>query len=90
MLADVVLFYCNLLLDEDAIMLLSISKQYPEIHPCLGIHPWYVHTESIEKIKTLIQENQSQIVGIGEIGLDFAKHLLEENSVKFEIYGIVI
>ena len=55
-----------------------IAKQIPEIHPCIGIHPWYIHEESIEKIKELIQENQSQIVGIGEIGLDFAKHLLEQ------------
>ena len=62
-----------------------IAKQIPEIHPCIGIHPWYIHEESIEKIKELIQENQSQIVGIGEIGLDFAKHLLEQESVIFKM-----
>lgn len=62
-----------------------IAKQIPEIHPCIGIHPWYIHKESMEKIKELIQENQSQIVGIGEIGLDFAKHILEEESVLFKM-----
>ena len=51
------------------------------MRPCVGIHPWYIHDESFEKIEELIKENRDMIIGIGEVGLDGAKHLVEENPV---------
>lgn len=56
---------------------------YTEIKPCIGIHPWKVQNESLERMLDLIREEKSHIVGIGEIGLDCAKHLLEGDSVVY-------
>ena len=85
MLVDVwhfIVFY----VDEDAIHLLHKSSIFPEIKPCIGIHPWKVQTESLEKMLRLIREEKGRIVGIGEIGLDCAKHLLEGDPVRSKWY----
>ena len=74
--------------DEDAVVLLEICKKHPEVRPCIGIHPWYIHNESLEKVEELIKKNKDIIVGIGEVGLDGAKHLVEENTVRFYIFYI--
>lgn len=74
--------------DEDGIHLLQICKSIPLIQPCIGIHPWYTSKESLEKIRALINENKEIIVGIGEIGLDYAKHLIENEKVNHRAYEV--
>lgn len=75
-------------IDQDGIHLLEICESIPLIRPCIGIHPWYISTESLEKITTLINESQGKIVGIGEIGLDYAKHLIENERVNHHVYEV--
>lgn len=71
--------------DEDSVRLLRLSDEYPEIRPCLGIHPWNVHNENIDEVENLIESSHKRIVGIGEIGLDFAQSILERNPVFFVV-----
>ena len=81
MLADVI-FELLSNIDDDALKLLDLSHRFPLIHPCIGVHPWYVDEESIDQMIDLIRERKEEIVGIGEIGLDGAKHLLDKYPVK--------
>ncbi len=48
---------------------LSLSKQSDLVLPFIGIHPEYAN-DDLEKITNLIELNQNNISGIGEIGLD--------------------
>jgi len=48
---------------------LSLSKQSSLVLPFIGIHPEYAN-DDLEKIIDLIELNQNNISGIGEIGLD--------------------
>jgi len=48
---------------------LSLSKQSSLVLPFIGIHPEYAN-DDLEKITDLIELNQNNISGIGEIGLD--------------------
>ena len=48
------------------------------ILPCIGLHPWFVHQASPhwEKALETVLDQTPNVVGIGEIGLDFVlKHL---------------
>lgn len=67
--------------DEDSVRLLRLSDEYPEIRPCLGIHPWNAHSENVNEMENLIESSHKRIVGIGEIGLDFAQSILERDPV---------
>ena len=48
---------------------LLLSKQSDLVLPFIGIHPEYAN-DDLEKITNLIELNQNNISGIGEIGLD--------------------
>ena len=48
---------------------LSLSRQSSLVLPFIGIHPEYAN-DDLEKIIDLIELNQNNISGIGEIGLD--------------------
>ena len=48
---------------------LSLSKQSSLVLPFIGIHPEFAN-DDLEKIINLIELNQNNISGIGEIGLD--------------------
>ena len=71
-------FWC---IDDDAVALLDLSKRYPQILPCIGLHPWYVHEESVDAMIQLIEDNHDRLAGIGEIGLDFAQRILSQSPV---------
>ena len=73
-----------LTIDDDAIKLLRLADEYPIIHPCIGIHPWHVHQESLTEMINLIESTHKRLVGIGEIGLDYAHSILEQSSVHFK------
>ena len=71
--------------DEDSVRLLRLSDEYPEIRPCLGIHPWNVHNENVDEVENLIESSHKRIIGIGEIGLDYAQSILERDPVFFVV-----
>ena len=54
---------------ENSLETLSLSKQSDLVLPFIGIHPEFAN-DDLEKITDLIQLNQNNISGIGEIGLD--------------------
>lgn len=70
-----------LTIDDDSIKLLRLADEYPIIHSCIGIHPWHVHQESLTEMINLIESAHKRLVGIGEIGLDYAHSILEQSSV---------
>ena len=54
---------------QNSLETLSLSKQSNLVLPFIGIHPEYAN-DNLEKITNLIELNQNNISGIGEIGLD--------------------
>ena len=56
---------------------LEIAKCYPGfVFPALGLHPWNIKQEEVDKTIELIQQHIEEIVGIGEIGLDYHKRVV--------------
>lgn len=59
--------------------LLRLSKQFPQMFICLGIHPEYPEFYcEFDQVRKQIIENQDKILGIGEIGLPY--YCLEEKT----------
>ena len=54
---------------QNSLETLSLSKQSNLVLPFIGVHPEYAN-DDLEKITNLIELNQNNISGIGEIGLD--------------------
>ena len=54
---------------QNSLETLSLSKQSNLVLPFIGIYPEYAN-DDLEKITNLIELNQNNISGIGEIGLD--------------------
>ena len=54
---------------ENSLSTLSLSKQSNLVLPFIGIHPENAY-DDLEKMIYLIESNQNEISGIGEIGLD--------------------
>ena len=54
---------------QNSLETLSLSKQSNLVLPFIGVHPEYAN-DDLEKINNLIEVNQNNISGIGEIGLD--------------------
>jgi len=54
---------------QNSLETLSLSKQSNLVLPFIGIHPEYAN-DDLKKITNLIELNQNNISGIGEIGLD--------------------
>ena len=54
---------------ENSLSTLSLSKKSDLVLPFIGIHPECAY-DDLEKINHLIELNQNNISGIGEIGLD--------------------
>ena len=54
---------------QNSLETLSLSKQSNLVLPFIGIHPEFAN-DDLEKINNLIELNQNNISGIGEIGLD--------------------
>jgi TatD DNase family protein len=56
--------------EEDWPAVLELARQYPQVLPSFGIHPWYVRERSAEWQKTLVAFLDETPSAIGEIGLD--------------------
>ncbi len=60
---------------------LELGRTYGDIlFPALGLHPWEIHGQSADSLNTVykqIENNIDTICAIGEIGLDYNKHLLK-------------
>jgi len=80
-LAGVNRFVCNASAPSDWDKTVQISRDFPNILPCLGLHPLYVqnaecriqNAEWADKLEEMLintTQKLSQPVGIGEIGID--------------------
>ncbi len=68
---------------QNSLETLSLSKQSNLVLPFIGIHPEYAN-DDLEKITHLIELNQNNISGIGEIGLD-PTYVKNNNDTKRQI-----
>ena len=63
---------------------LRIAAKYNSfVYPALGLHPWEIGrlpAEQLDLALQFIEENIASIVGIGEIGLDYAKRVVAVSS----------
>lgn len=50
----------------------AISRQYTEVIPCFGLHPWYLDSATRDWESILNRHLDSMPSAMGEIGLDFA------------------
>lgn len=57
---------------------------YPQLYPCYGLHPYFIHqhsTEDLDKLSGWVQDNKA--VAIGECGLDYYLKNLDKASQQF-------
>ncbi len=58
---------------DDWVLAIDIHKNHSNILPAVGIHPWFVETDSqnsIHRLEELLQTHK--IFALGEIGLDYS------------------
>ncbi|MFT4925273.1 MAG: TatD DNase family protein [Phenylobacterium sp.] len=68
---------------------LALASNHPNVYPALGIHPCFIPTEQdvtplIDQLTALITSNRSNIVAIGECGLDFV-HANDEAQRQLQL-----
>jgi TatD DNase family protein len=66
---------------QSNLKVMSISDSHPDlVYPALGLHPWALGNldpHGINLTLKFIEEKMSQIVAIGEIGLDYDKRVIK-------------
>jgi TatD DNase family protein len=68
---------------ESSIECLDLSKEYPKyVFPGMGIHPSEILNEDIKNTIQLIEDSSSELVAIGEIGLDYHYSFAKEERVR--------
>lgn len=74
-----------------ALSSLALAHESPNLYPALGIHPWFLNdakqsddSYSIKALDKLLTLNRSQIVAVGEAGID-GKIALEQDNMPDQI-----
>lgn len=49
-----------------------------KIHPSIGMHPEKADLEALDGVLSFIDEHADSIVCVGEVGLDYSRHLIGE------------
>ena len=84
-LAGVSNFICNTTNQTQWQSCINISKRFPQVVPCLGIHPWFISTADDNwqiELQNLLSKN---LAAIGEIGLDCWKNP-EQIDLQIDIF----
>lgn len=67
--------------------ILKLARDYKGfVYPALGLHPWFIKESDIERDLEFIEMHIDEVVGIGEIGLDYHKKvraLADKDLQKF-------
>jgi TatD DNase family protein len=67
---------------------LDISQKYPSfVFPALGLHPWQLgelNSSQVNGELEFIEQNISQAIAIGEIGLDYDKRVVKRVAKEFQ------
>ncbi len=58
-------------MEENFKITAQLSKEYPSVVPCFGIHPWFIETVSDQWKTNLEKCLVSHLSGVGETGIDF-------------------
>ncbi len=58
-------------MEENFEITAELSKTYPSVLPCFGIHPWFIETVSDQWKSNLEIYLESYLSGVGETGIDF-------------------
>jgi len=75
---------------EEDLKSLEISKKYDNVYSTLGFDPLLVDVREAEKVIELVKEKKKEIVGIGEVGLDYYEKNKEKRRVQAEIFEMFI
>jgi TatD DNase family protein len=55
---------------------LGLARQYEGfVYPALGLHPWNIARADIERDLEFVEAHIDEVVGIGEVGLDYHKRV---------------
>ncbi len=73
---------------------LKLFETYPTwIRPVLGLHPWWVRdhseeqcAEALSRLERLLREKASQVVAVGELGLDFSKDGKQSKARQRDVF----
>ncbi len=72
----------------DAERNLELSRQHPEILPAAGLYPTHLDLDQSDAVEALIRRHRNDLIGIGEVGLDYWKvKPPEERAVQREIFS---
>ncbi len=64
---------------------LDIAQRHNSfVYPALGLHPWSLSFSTLDRNLQFIEDNAENIVGIGEIGLDYHKSVMKGSSKELQ------
>ncbi len=66
--------------------LLELCRQYPNLFPALGLHPYFIeehHPEQLHVLRQLLQTQAPRVLAVGEIGVDGRKPDLDRQWQLF-------
>lgn len=70
--------------------IVNLSKNYRNINPCIGIHPWNIHKYSVEDLRRLLEWGVNNGVKcLGEIGLD-KRFVAETFNKQLELFDLML
>jgi TatD DNase family protein len=73
---------------KDALRNLDLAQEYPILKPALGLYPTHLDMNECSQICSLIEQRLDQIVGIGEVGLDYwIVKTSEDRAIQQQIFG---
>ncbi len=70
--------------------ILDLARRYEGfVYPALGLHPWNISESDIERDLEFIESHVDEVVGIGEIGLDYHKRVRAQadKGLQAEVLG---
>ncbi len=77
--------------EENFLETFDLAEKYPEILPCIGIHPWFCEGLKPGWEERLIRQAEHTVCGIGETGLDFVdKNFNREEQIKVFSFHIAL
>jgi TatD DNase family protein len=72
---------------DDARKNLDLAKKHPMLKPAAGLYPTHLDLDQAEEMVDFIRRNRSQLVAIGEVGLDYwAVTADSQKEVQQEIF----
>ncbi|RLG17178.1 DNase [Nanoarchaeota archaeon] len=75
---------------EEDLKSLEISGKYDNVHSTLGFDPLIADVEEAKRIIELLRERKRDVVGVGEVGLDYYEKNKEKRKVQAEIFEMFI